>query len=199
MRISWRRRVPARASALLGEHRRPLSPILAASVHDCHLFALRHSCSPDSLFSASISLLFTTIMPVSREPTDRDPLSAALRPPIDETEEEKAHRLADEEAAKRVSLAIDEAIRLEDKQRKKRKIVRLLLLGQSESGRFNIRSYFKCPYSIMIPGKSTTLRRESSFSAAMRMLVSRGGVRHDLVISEFSYPEIVTEALLSIL
>ncbi|KAI0634833.1 G-alpha-domain-containing protein [Trametes polyzona] len=72
-------------------------------------------------------------MPVSREPADRDPLSAVLRPPIDETEEEKAHRLADEEAAKRVSLAIDEAIRLEDKQRKKRRVVRLLLLGQSES------------------------------------------------------------------
>ncbi|KAI0360447.1 G-alpha-domain-containing protein [Trametes cingulata] len=72
-------------------------------------------------------------MPVSREPTDRDPLSAALRPPIDETEEEKAQRLASEEAAKRVSLAIDEAIRLEEKQRKKRRLVRLLLLGQSES------------------------------------------------------------------
>ncbi|KAI9062249.1 G-alpha-domain-containing protein [Trametes sanguinea] len=72
-------------------------------------------------------------MPVSREHHDRDPLSAALRPPIDETEEEKAQRLAEEEAAKRVSLAIDEAIRLEDKQRKKRKLVRLLLLGQSES------------------------------------------------------------------
>ena len=81
-----------------------------------------------------------TIMPVSREPVDRDPLSAALRPPIDETEEEKAHRLADEEAAKRVSLAIDEAIKLEDKQRKKRRLVRLLLLGQSESGPF-IHSY----------------------------------------------------------
>ncbi|KAL7284024.1 hypothetical protein ACG7TL_001299 [Trametes sanguinea] len=72
---------------------------------------------------------------VNKEPQDRDPLSAALRPPIDETEEEKAQRLAEEEAAKRVSLAIDEAIRLEDKQRKKRKPVRLLLLGQSESGR----------------------------------------------------------------
>ncbi|KAI0777192.1 guanine nucleotide binding protein, alpha subunit [Trametes elegans] len=74
-------------------------------------------------------------MPVSRESSDRDPLAAALRPPIDETEEEKAHRLANEEAAKRVSHAIDEAIRLEDKQRKKRRQVRLLLLGQSESGR----------------------------------------------------------------
>ena len=73
-------------------------------------------------------------MPVSRSPQDRDPLSAALRPPIDETEEEKASRLAEEEAAKRVSHAIDEAIRLEKQQRKKHKLVRLLLLGQSESG-----------------------------------------------------------------
>ncbi|TFK80084.1 hypothetical protein K466DRAFT_605629 [Polyporus arcularius HHB13444] len=73
-------------------------------------------------------------MPASREPPDRDPLAAALRPPIDETEEEKASRLADEEAAKRVSHAIDEAIRQEKQQRKKQKVVRLLLLGQSESG-----------------------------------------------------------------
>ena len=73
-------------------------------------------------------------MPVSRTTPDRDPLSAALRPPIDETEEEKASRIAEEEAAKRVSHAIDEAIRLERQQRKKHKLVRLLLLGQSESG-----------------------------------------------------------------
>ncbi|KAH9887208.1 G-alpha-domain-containing protein [Cubamyces lactineus] len=88
-----------------------------------------------------------TIMPVSREPVDRDPLSAALRPPIDETEEEKAHRLADEEAAKRVSLAIDEAIKLEDKQRKKRKLVRLLLLGQSESGKSTTLRQFQRLYT----------------------------------------------------
>ena len=77
-------------------------------------------------------------MPVSRDPPDRDPLSAALRPPIDETEEEKASRIAEEEAAKRVSHAIDEAIRLEKQQRKKHKLVRLLLLGQSESGPFRV-------------------------------------------------------------
>ncbi|CDO70181.1 hypothetical protein BN946_scf184774.g9 [Trametes cinnabarina] len=86
-------------------------------------------------------------MPVSREPQDRDPLSAALRPPIDETEEEKAQRLAEEEAAKRVSLAIDEAIRLEDKQRKKRKPVRLLLLGQSESGKSTTLRQFQRLYT----------------------------------------------------
>ena len=76
-------------------------------------------------------------MPPTRDLPDRDPLSAALRPPIDESEEEKASRLAEEEAAKRISLAIDESIRLEKQQRKKHKLVRLLLLGQSESGPFH--------------------------------------------------------------
>lgn len=80
-----------------------------------------------------------TTMPTSRDLPDRDPLSAALRPPIDETEEEKASRVAEEEAAKRVSHAIDESIRLEKQQRKKHKLVRLLLLGQSESGPFPLR------------------------------------------------------------
>lgn len=63
-----------------------------------------------------------------------DPLDAALRPPIDETEEEKHHRLTQEEAARRVSQAIDDTLKQERMQRKKAKIVRLLLLGQSESG-----------------------------------------------------------------
>ena len=102
----------------------------------CHLFALRISLSPplSPHLPTILSRPFMTSMPVTRDRVDRDPLSAALRPPIDETEEEKASRLAEEDAAKRVSHAIDEAIRIEKQQRKKHKIVRLLLLGQSESG-----------------------------------------------------------------
>lgn len=65
-----------------------------------------------------------------------DPLDAALRPPIDETEEEKSARLALEEEAKRISQEIDDSIREEKAQRKKSRAVRLLLLGQSESGRY---------------------------------------------------------------
>lgn len=63
-----------------------------------------------------------------------DPLDAALRPPIDETEEEKALRLSIEEEARRISQEIDDSIREEKAQRKKSRAVRLLLLGQSESG-----------------------------------------------------------------
>lgn len=71
-----------------------------------------------------------------REHPDHDPLDAVLRPPIDETPEEKACRLAQEEGARRISQAIDESIRQERIQRKKMKVVRLLLLGQSESGAY---------------------------------------------------------------
>lgn len=65
---------------------------------------------------------------------DDDPLAVALRPPPDESPEARAIRLAREEEALRVSQAIDEAIRLERQTNKKNKIVRVLLLGQSESG-----------------------------------------------------------------
>lgn len=66
--------------------------------------------------------------------SNRDPLDDVLRPPIDETEEERSIRLQAEEQAKRVSDAIDEAIRQERQAAKKKDVVRLLLLGQSESG-----------------------------------------------------------------
>ena len=67
-------------------------------------------------------------------PADKDPLDAALRPPLDESPEETAFRLAQEDEARRVSQAIDESIRQEKNARKKNRVVRLLLLGQSESG-----------------------------------------------------------------
>ena len=66
--------------------------------------------------------------------SDRDPLADVLRPPIDETEEQRSIRLRTEEQAKRVSDAIDETIRQERQAAKKKDVVHLLLLGQSESG-----------------------------------------------------------------
>jgi hypothetical protein len=63
-----------------------------------------------------------------------DPFDAVLRPPPDESAEDRAVRLAKEAEATRISQAIDESIRLERQRNKKKKIVRVLLLGQSESG-----------------------------------------------------------------
>lgn len=69
-------------------------------------------------------------MPV---PSD-DPLDEVLRPPPDETPEQRDIRLARETEAKRISQSIDAAIKAERNARRKKRIVRLLLLGQSESG-----------------------------------------------------------------
>ena len=68
----------------------------------------------------------------SREPPD--PLDAALQPPSDETPEQRLQRLAHEAEARRISNEIDEDIKRERALRKKKQIVKVLLLGQSESG-----------------------------------------------------------------
>ena len=70
-------------------------------------------------------------MPVQ---TTDDPFDEVLKPPPDESLEHRAIRLQNEAEAKRVSLAIDASIKAERNARRKKRIVRLLLLGQSESG-----------------------------------------------------------------
>jgi guanine nucleotide-binding protein subunit alpha len=65
---------------------------------------------------------------------EQDPLARALKPPLDESLQDKAKRLKQEDDAARVSLEIDESIRQERQLLKKMSVVRLLLLGQSESG-----------------------------------------------------------------
>jgi len=79
---------------------------------------------------------------VTSHAQSEDPLTRALQPPIDESPRTKSLRLSDEEEAKRRSELIDLELKKERKERRKKRSVRLLLLGQSESG------------------KSTTLRRE---------------------------------------
>lgn len=63
-----------------------------------------------------------------------DPLDAVLRPPQNEPPQDRQQRLAREEDAKRVSQAIDASIKAERQARRKKRVVVLLLLGQSESG-----------------------------------------------------------------
>lgn len=78
----------------------------------------------------SLLSAITFPMPVSSD----DPLDEVLRPPPDETPEQRELRLEREAEAKRISLAIDASIKAERQARRKKRIVRLLLLGQSESG-----------------------------------------------------------------
>jgi hypothetical protein len=75
-----------------------------------------------------------------------DPFEAVLRPPLEETPAQRDVRIRAEQNAKRVSDAIDEQLRAERADlKRKRADVKILLLGQSESG------------------KSTTLKRMSFF------------------------------------
>ncbi|EIN05274.1 G-alpha-domain-containing protein [Punctularia strigosozonata HHB-11173 SS5] len=77
-----------------------------------------------------------------------DPLSAALRPPPDETPAERARREQEEAEAKRVSDEIDAEIdREKTALKKKRKPVKVLLLGQSESGKSTTLKNFQLTYA----------------------------------------------------
>ncbi|KAG1731603.1 guanine nucleotide binding protein, alpha subunit [Suillus paluster] len=68
--------------------------------------------------------------------SDDDPLARAIAPPLYETPAEREHRLATEQEAKRVSDAIDEELnRQRISEKKGPKAIKILLLGQSESGK----------------------------------------------------------------
>ena len=79
-----------------------------------------------------------------------DPLSRALAPPPDETPQARAARLQAEARAQAISDAIDSQLRAEmSALKRKKKPVKVLLLGQSESG------------------KSTTLKSACLFLSAL--------------------------------
>ncbi|KAH9941235.1 G-alpha-domain-containing protein [Epithele typhae] len=68
--------------------------------------------------------------------TDGDPLAYVMAPPPNESEEERQARLAAEAEAKRISDAIDEELQRQAKsERRGPRPVKILLLGQSESGK----------------------------------------------------------------
>ncbi|KAH9852509.1 G-alpha-domain-containing protein [Lenzites betulinus] len=68
--------------------------------------------------------------------TEGDPLAKVMAPPPNESEEERQARLAAEAEAKRISDAIDEELQRQAKaERRGPTPVKILLLGQSESGK----------------------------------------------------------------
>ena len=96
--------------------------------------------------------------------SDHDPLAVAIAPPKNESPAARAARLRAEAEARRVSDEIDEQLK-QDRvaRRRQRPCVKVLLLGQSESGAFPAFSYLATsPLICLTPclGKSTTLKSE---------------------------------------
>jgi guanine nucleotide-binding protein alpha-1 subunit len=83
---------------------------------------------------------------MTRGVTDEDPFAIFHASPLNETPQERAAREAKEAEAKRVSDQIDEQLKADRAAFKKQKnIVRVLLLGQAESG-----GYLKPPLSLLV-------------------------------------------------
>ncbi|PWN35088.1 G-alpha-domain-containing protein [Meira miltonrushii] len=80
---------------------------------------------------------------------DEDPLSIALRPPNNETEEEKQERIQAEVAAKKRSDDIDKTIREEASRAKDDRTAEktILLLGQAEAGKTTIMKQMRMMYA----------------------------------------------------
>ncbi|KAJ8495139.1 hypothetical protein ONZ45_g12975 [Pleurotus djamor] len=77
-----------------------------------------------------------------------DPLAVALAPPPGETQEERETRLKAEAEARRISDGIDDMIRQERNDRKRTKeATKVLLLGQSESGKSTTLKQFQLLHS----------------------------------------------------
>lgn len=97
-----------------------------------------------------------------------DPLTILMAPPPDETPEQKIARERQELEARRVSDKIDEGLKAERAAKKKEKyIVKVLLLGQSESGKLSA----PLPDEMFqrVAGKSTTLKSNISLSIATHL------------------------------
>jgi hypothetical protein len=87
--------------------------------------------------------------------SDHDPLTAAIAPPPNETPAERAARLLEEVEARRVSDEIDEQLKQERaSRRRQRPCVKVLLLGQSESGMLSCSSHTPLPFLIIVRSRA---------------------------------------------
>ncbi|KAH8089871.1 G-alpha-domain-containing protein [Cristinia sonorae] len=112
-----------------------------------------------------------------------DPISVLLRPPPNETLQEREVRLSIEAEAKRVSDQIDEGIKAERvAMRKRKECTKLLLLGQSESGKSTTLRNFQMTFA----PKAWQAERASWRAVIQLNLVRAVNTILDTVVSEMS-------------
>ncbi len=87
-------------------------------------------------------------MGANKRSTDEDPLSRLLAPPANETPEDRDVRMRLEAEARQISDKIDEQLKLERAALKKNRPVKVLLLGQSESGESRPDPVARWPFNI---------------------------------------------------
>ncbi|KAJ3971688.1 guanine nucleotide binding protein, alpha subunit [Lentinula raphanica] len=99
---------------------------------------------------------------------DEDPLTLAIAPPPNETPAEREHRLFEERKAKEISDRIDEEINAQRLAEKKENPVRVLLLGQSESGKTTTLKNFQ-----LINSPKAFKAERASWRAVIQLNVAR--------------------------
>lgn len=108
--------------------------------------------------------------------TEQDPFAIFHTPPPNETPGERIARIEKEAEEKRISDLIDDQLKADRLALKKQKyVVRVLLLGQSESGKGSFHRLIggMCMYLFYFPsGKSTTLKSTSTFLVLLSFSVS---------------------------
>lgn len=93
-----------------------------------------------------------------------DPFIELMRPPLDETPAQMMARRKREQDAQRISDRIDEQIKKDRMQSKKEKeVLKVLLLGQAESGEHPTCDLYLLPDIHHKQGKSTTLKSRVSY------------------------------------
>ncbi|KAG7087233.1 hypothetical protein E1B28_013214 [Marasmius oreades] len=109
-------------------------------------------------------------MPVAVLRSDIDPFAELMAPPIGETDAEKSLRLRREEEAQRISNAIDEEINKARAALKKERssVIKVLLLGQSESGKSTTLKNFRMAYA-----RDEWERERASWRAVIQMNLIR--------------------------
>ncbi|KAI0633065.1 hypothetical protein C8Q77DRAFT_867287 [Trametes polyzona] len=136
---------------------------------------------------------------------DEDPLARLLAPPPNETAEEREIRLRLEAEARARSERIDEQLKAEKAALKKNKPVKVLLLGQSESGKSTtLKSEYHPICVVLVPyypdawviRTSWLLLRTPSLALSKTSAVAEGGRSHDHLAAN---PDILSASTCTVL